>query len=279
MLTNALIKKIEDYVQAKPRSIQEVSNHVGKNWRTVDRYVQQIKEEFGTIETRTFREGTRGALKIVYWASPDKVSCSVFQEKLEADIFSARKKEDFSAFDIYQYVPEAKKKSIVERKIHEETTNLRELKYLLKNTQKELRIFSGNLSFINMKTDNIDLFSPIEELVKKGVKVKIVCKVDITGKQNIERILSLNYKYGKELVQIKHREHPLRALIFDDKVFRIKEIKEPTGKIRELDKKIFIFYTIKDKEWTEWLAGIFNKMFNSSIGVEKRLEEINKIFR
>ena len=68
-----------------------------------------------------------------------------------------------------------------------------------------------------------------------------------------------------------------QVLPIDDRIIDLKEIKEPSGKIKELDKKIFLFYTIKDKEWAEWLSKIFWKMFNSSIDANKRLEEINKI--
>jgi len=49
------------------------------------------------------------------------------------------------------------------------------------------------------------------------------------------------------------------------------------GKIHELDKKLFIFYTIKDKEWVEWLSKIFWNMFSSSVDSSKRLEEIQKL--
>lgn len=42
-------------------------------------------------------------------------------------------------------------------------------------------------------------------------------------------------------------------------------------------KKFFMFYTLNDKEWTEWLSRIFWKLFSSSIGAKKRIEELNKI--
>ena len=45
----------------------------------------------------------------------------------------------------------------------------------------------------------------------------------------------------------------------------------------ELNKKVFLFYTIKDKEWVEWFSRVFWKMFQSSISAERRLEEIEKI--
>ena len=57
----------------------------------------------------------------------------------------------------------------------------------------------------------------------------------------------------------------------------IKEIKEPTGKVHELNKRIFIFYSIKDREWCDWLSKIFWKMFSSSIDAKKRIEEMHRL--
>ncbi|MEK6926653.1 MAG: hypothetical protein AABW50_05235 [Nanoarchaeota archaeon] len=279
MLDSRIIKDIEEFVYAKPRSIQEISEKIKKNWRTADRYIERIKKEFGTLEIRTFREGTRGALKIVYWASLEKRNQNVFQDKLEQEILTAKKKEDFSAFDIFQHIKDENKKAMIEKSISEDTINLQELSKLLKETKKELISFSGNLSYINLKKGNIDLFKEIENLVKKDIKIRVLCRVDIAGKENIEKLMSLNSKYGKDNVEIRHHEHPIRAFIFDRKIIRIKEITEPTGKINELDKKIFIFYTIKDKSWAEWLAKIFFRINNNSIGAEKRISEIDKIFQ
>ncbi|MBM3233723.1 hypothetical protein FJZ19_01375 [Candidatus Pacearchaeota archaeon] len=277
MLDSAITKKIEDFVYLKPRSIQEIAEHTGKNWRTADRYIQDIEKNFGTLSTRVFREGTRGALKIVFWSSIEKASSSVFQEQLEQEILRARKKEDFSAFDIFQHVQDKNKKAIVEKAIDESGDNLKELGELFKKTEKQLTILSGNLSFINLKNKTIDVFKILEDLVKKGVTIKILCRIDLAGINNIERVLSLNFKYGRECIEIRHREHPIRAFIFDNKLFRIKEIKEPTGKLHELDKKIFIFYTIKDKDWTEWLSRIFWKLFSQSIDARKRIQELKKL--
>ncbi len=277
MLDSATIKEIEDFVYAKPRSVQEIAQLLDKNWRTADRYVEEIEKNFGTIATRIFREGTRGALKIVFWASIEKVSNSVFQEMLEEQILRTKRKEEFSAFDIFQHIEEKNKKAIVERAIDENSTNLKELVELLKGTKKQLLMFSGNLSLINLKNKNFDMFKIIEELAKKNIPIKILCRIDLAGKENIEKILSLNYKYGKELIEIRHREHPIRAFVIDNKTIRIKEVKEPTGKIHELDKKIFIFYTLKNKEWADWLSKIFWKMFSSSIGAQKRLSELDKV--
>lgn len=274
MLNSEIVRKISDFVYSKPRSVQEIAEHIGKNWRTADRYVDEIEKEFGTISTRVFRGGTRGALKIVYWASVEKVSHSVFQEKLEQDINAARIKEDFSAFDIYQHVDEKKKSVTFETK---EGDDIKELERKILMVEKQLLMFSGNLSFINLGNDKIRVFDLLEKLVRKGVSIKILCRVDMTGMENVERILSLNKKYGKELVEVRHDENPLRANIYDKSLVTLKEVKEPTGKIHELNKKVFVYYAIKDKEWIEWLSRIFWRKFNNSIDAHKRLSELSKL--
>jgi len=277
MLDQQIIDKIEKFVYNKPRSVFEIAQFLGKNWRTADRYINEIEKEFGTISTRVFRQGTRGALKIVFWSSMEKASSSTFQQQLEKEIIRAKRKEDFSAFDIYQYIQEKSKNVKVKLSSNEEKIAVENLAEPYLSAKKQLFIFSGNLSFINFSDGKIDMFSILDDLVKKGVSIKILCRVDIAGKKNIEKMLSLNFKHGKESVEIRHKEHPLRATVFDNSFFHIKEIKEPTGKIHELDKKIFIFYTIKDKEWTEWMSRIFWKLFSSSIDANKRIKELNNL--
>jgi hypothetical protein len=277
MLDTQVIKKIEDFVYSQPRSIQEIAEHIGKNWRTADRYVDEIIQNFGTISNKIFRGGTRGALKIVYWSSIDKVSHSIFQKELEQNIINGRKKEDFSAFDIYQHIDMKNKNVRIEEEVNEEETDLNELVKLLESAKKQILLFSGNLSFINLKNKEADVFKILDNLAKKGILIKVICRVDLAGKENIEKLLSLNFKYGKERIEVRHREQPLRAVIADNSNIRLKEIVLPTGKIREPIKKKFIFYNIKDKEWTEWLTKIFWKMFNSSMSADKRLQEIKTL--
>ncbi|MFA5258835.1 MAG: hypothetical protein WC979_09870 [Candidatus Pacearchaeota archaeon] len=277
MLDPTIIKKIEDFVYAKPRSVQEIAIHINKNWRTADRYIEDITKNFGTISTRVFREGTRGALKIVYFSSIDKVSHSVFQEKLEEDIFKGRTKEDFAAFDIFQHVSEKNKLAWVKKgKDESDAGRLEEFEKLLLEAKKQVLFFSGNLSFINFDDGEVKVFEVLEKLIKKGILIKVVCRIDVAGKENVEKLLSLNFKYGKELIEIHHKEQPLRATIVDN-IINLKEVKEPTGREKELAKKTYIFYTIKDKEWSEWLSKIFWKMFSSSIDSKKRLDELNKL--
>jgi len=278
MLKSEEIKKIEDFVAEKPRSVQEIAEMLKISWRTADRYIGQIQTDLGTLSARVFREGTRGALKIIYLAGVEKVSHSVFQQQLEQQVFQYRKKEDFSAFDIFQHVPDKQKKAWIKAGESESKAGrLVEFKDLLMQAKKQVIFFSGNLSFINFDDGKINVFKVLEELVKKGIKIKVICRVDVAGIENVKKLLSLNFKYNKEAIEIRHREHPVRATIIDNNLANLKEIKLPTGREKELNKKVFIFYTIKDKEWVEWLSRIFWKMFSQSVDANKRLEELNKI--
>lgn len=274
MLNSQTINKIEEFVYAKPRSIQEIAKSINRNWRTADRYIEEIEKNFGTISTRVFRGGTRGALKIIYWSSVEKVSSSIFQERLEKEIFNCKRKEDFSAFDIFQYIHEKKRKSFV---LNREEENMEEFNRILLSAKKQILFLSGNLSFINIKDKKKDMLHIFEKLAEKKINMKILCRVDLAGKENIERVLSLNLKYGKNLIEIRHDAHPIRGVIIDGKFIRLKEVKEPTGKIKELNKKTFIFYNISDKSWAEWLSKIFWKKFSNSMDSNKRLEHLNQI--
>jgi hypothetical protein len=278
MLDNSAIEKIERFIAQKPRSVQEIAEYLDISWRTADRYIEQIEKDLGTLQTRVFREGTRGALKIVYLAGIEKISHSVFQEQLEESIMKGKTKDDFSSFDIFQHIDNKKKNAWIKTGENESKVGrLKEYAELLMTAEKQVLFFSGNLSFINFDDERTNIFKVLDSLVKKGIKIKVICRVDIAGRENIEKLLSLNFKYGKEMIEIRHREQPLRVTVIDNKISNLKEIKEATGREKELNKKIFIFYTIKDKEWTEWLSRIFWKMFSQSIDANKRIEEMNKL--
>jgi hypothetical protein len=200
----------------------------------------------------------------------------VFQAELEESIMRGRTKYDFSGFDIFQHAE--KKEALIKRQEEEYKINrLVKFKEILMKAEKQILFFSGNLSFINLDDDEINVFEVLEKLIRKGISIKVVCRVDIAGRDNLKKLLSLNHKYGRELIEIHHREQPLRVSIIDNKLFDMKEIKEHTGKDKELKVKTHIFYTIMDREWVEWISRIFWKMFNSSIDAGIRMKEMDKI--
>ena len=273
-----VVREIEEFVYEKPRSVQEIAEKLKKNWRTADRYVDEIIEERGSLGKRIFREGTRGALKIIYWASVEKASATIFQEELEQRISLGRTKFDFSCFDIYQHVEKKKKDVWVgQGKDEADARRLVEFRDLLVKAKKQILFFSGNLSFINFEDGDINIFDVIDDLVKRSVSIKVLCRVGIDGEANIRKLLSLNSKYGKELIEVRHREQPLRVSVIDGKLLSLKEVVLPMDRKKELKKKTFIFYTIRDEKWGEWLSKIFWKMFMGSVGSGKRLEELERL--
>ncbi len=277
MLDQKTVKKISDFVYQKPRTIQEVAVLLNKNWRTADSYVGRIIEQTGNLDVRTFRGGTRGALKIVFWSNLEKIHSSEFQEYLFKQIDLGKEKLDFSPFDIYQYVDGKKRNAFLEKQEDEATEVEQNLIGILRSCKKELFIFSGNLSWANIKQDNTEIISIMEELARNNVQIRIVANVDLTSLDNVKKVLSINNKIGKEVIEIRHRKQPLRSFIVDNKIARFKEIKNPSEYKKGDRKKTFIFYEIFDQEWVEWLQKIFWSFFRAGIDAKKRIKDIETI--
>ncbi len=276
MLDPKTIRRIEEFVAAQPRSVSEVARHVNRNWRTADRYLEAIKEEFGTIATKTFRGGTRGALKIAYWAGVEQLKGTVFQEGLarQAELF--KRKEDFSPLDIYQHVAPGKRRARVARR-ESAGRAVESLANLLRQARQQLLCYSGNLSWLNLQSRETRIHDVVEELVERGVTIKVLCRVDLAGYRTIERLLSLNARAGKDVVEARHREQPIRALIIDGRLASLKEVKEPTGKRGELEERLTIYYEISEKEWISWLEKLFWRLFSRSPDARQRLATLQEL--
>ncbi len=279
VLDNNTIKKICDFVKQKPRTIQEISQLIKKNWRTAERYVEKIEQETGCISCRVFRKGTRGALKVVYWNMIENIHSTSFQTELLNCLVKGRNRGDFSPFDIYQHISGRKKKIQVEE--INKNSNLAEATdfvNFLKKAEKQILIFSGNLSWVNSIQKNKDILDVVRELTKKGVSMKIVARVSLVGAENAKKLIAINKEPGRDMIEIKHRYQPLRGMIIDNKIAKLREKKDPAYyKEGELKKPMEVFYDIYDKEWIDWLQKVFWKMFSTSLPVEKRLDEIEKI--
>ncbi len=282
VLDNNISKQICDFVKLKPRSVQEISLHIGKNWRTTERYVEKVEQEEGCIATRVFREGTRGALKIVYWNLSGDIHSTSFQEELLEVILKGTRKSDFTPFDVYQYVPDKNKKMYIEdaSKIDPdlEISEKNDIIGFLRQANKQILIFSGNLSFIEAKQGETKIIEILRELAKKGVSIKVVSRVSMIGVDYAEKLLTLNKETGNDMVEIRHRYQPVRAIIIDNKIIKLREKRDPAYyKPNELKKKIEIFYEIWDNDWIDWFQKVFYRMFSSGMHAEKRMQEIRKI--
>lgn len=269
MIDKKIIDMILDFVRQKPRTIQEISKLLQKNWRTAERYVDKIIEETGLIAIRTFREGTKGALKIAFWNALEKTQGSAYQQRLLQLILQGRHKEDFSSMDIYQFIPKEKREAFIE---HTEISNHPKIKYdtLLGHATKQVLFFSGNLSWLDTWPNAIKI---LEKAAKKGISIKIITRVDIVSQKNIEKLLNINQRTGKDAVQIRYCEQPLRALIIDDSLASLKEVLTPAHN-KELKKNMFMYYVIEDAEWISWLQKVFWQLWGQSIDAQTRIDAL-----
>jgi len=265
------VSKINNFVAQKPRTIQEVAQFIGKNWRTADSYINKISEEQGTISVRTFRGGTRGALKIVYWNMIDK-NQSTFQEMLFQRIINCKNKFDFSSFDIYQYIDDSGRECFIEEQ--EDNLNIKQdLIKTVSSGEKQVLIFSGDLSWAEAKQGKEKLSKCFENLIKKNVSIKIIANIDLNSIKNVKKITEINHKLGKELIEVRHCQQPLRAFIVDDNLARIKE----KYFLKKTATNTFLFYSITDEDWINWLQKMFWHFFSTAISAEKRIKDLESI--
>ncbi|MBD3209272.1 hypothetical protein GF367_02550 [Candidatus Woesearchaeota archaeon] len=273
VLSGQVAKKIEDFVRAQPRTVQDIALLLGKNWRTADGYVRKIAAEQGTIATKTFRGGTRGALKVVYWNVAEKFHTSAFQERLFSKILSGREKNDFNPFDIYQYVSEGKRRAFLEKQTIYNITEKQNLVNALRQAEQQVLIFAGDLSWSVAKQGNITLLSLLEELVARKIPIKIICNVDLESIDNIQSVISLNHKHKTEVVEVRHAQQPLRAFVVDDSFARFKQRKQ---KRRQDD---YVFYEVLDEEWVQWVQQVFWHLFRTGISAGRRIKDLESIER
>lgn len=279
VLDSQTIKKINDFIYQKPRTIQEIALLINKNWRTADSYIEKIAKEQGTLSTKTFREGTRGALKIVFWNNIEKIHSTSFQERLFKQIESGRQKIDFSASEIYQHVDEDKREAFFYTQKDVETEeNFKRFRNFLLKAEYQILFFSGNLTFSTIKTHDETILNILEDLAKKKVNIKILTRVEVPGLDYVQNLLNLNEKLGREAIEIRHCFHPLRATIIDNKVVNFKETKyPPREQPYELPEITHISYNIYDKEWIEWLQKVFWNLFSVSVDAQKRINDFKTI--
>lgn len=276
MLDAKVTKRITDFVKTKPRTVQEVSHLIKKNWRTADRYVDKISRDTGSIAVRTFRGGTQGALKVVYWQALENIHSSDLQQKLFRMIEHSRSKYEFSPLEIYQYIDPKKKHAFFEEQSDDQVMIEHELLGHLESAQKQVLFFSGNLSFAHVVEVNKKLVDVLEELARNNIPVKFLANIDMAAVKNLHKLLAVNEKVGKEMIEIKHAVHPLRSFIVDNRFARFKETRKPS-RFDTPGKKTCIFYEIYDQDWIEWMQKVFWNMFRTGVPAQKRLENIEAI--
>jgi hypothetical protein len=273
MLNPELIKKINESVYSKPRTIQEISLLLNVNWRTADNYVEKIAKELGTLSVRTFREGTRGALKIVFWNNIERMHVSEAQERLFRLIESGRKKEDFSPSEIFQYVdPNARRLKILNMAEYGLDENFNDFANLLKSAKSQILFFSGNMTFSNREAHDIKIQNILEDLAKQKITSKVLTRVELAGLKNVQNALAINQRIGWNALEIRHCFQPLRTTIIDSDVAVFKEILDPKDFAEgELKEKTYLLYYIYDPDWISWLQKVFWHLFRPAVDAKTRI--------
>ena len=269
-----LTKKILRFVALEPKTIQEVSLHIGKSWVTTESYIQQIVALSGELAMRTFRAGTRGALKVVYRSGDITTRYDELFEDLMLQITSARKKQEFDALDIYQHVPVDKKSCSFLR--FGEPSNA-SYKPLLLKAKNSVVFFSGNLSIVRDIQDDLPMIDLFENLLKKGITIKILTRVNFSTLRNLGKLQRLLNQYP-DYLEIKHRYQPLRGCIIDNELIRLyAEEHLDDYKKGELDTDIRIAFDITDTRWVDWLMHVFWYLYRNSVDYSLRVRELKAI--
>ena len=278
VLTQQEIKKITSFIKKEPRTIQDIAQFLGKTWVTANSYVEKIKTQTGLVNIKIFRPGTKGAIKLVYWNYGDTVEHDEIRKDLYDKIRFRNKKEDFDPLEIYQNILEANKTAFLEEYKDPFISNQQNIINFLQRTENELYCFSGNLSWIKLSENGTPIVKVIEALLKRGVLIRVLCRIDLASVENLRILNNLLNKYPENL-EVRHCFHPLRGFIVDDKIVRLKDEKNTSFyKQGELKGNVRVFYQWSDSEWVEWLTQVFWNLYRNAPTFEQRMKEIEKIF-
>lgn len=276
-LNNKLETQIINFVRDEPRTIQEISKKIGKSWVTTDSYVNQIETKTGLIKVKVFRKDTKGAIKLVYFSTANTFSSDLIKEELYKSIKHSKWKENFDFMDIYQFVSEKSKHSFIEKAEDKNKSYNQNIMKLFNQADKTIYVFSGNLSFVNIKEGKKSMTDILEDCLKRKVFVKILTRINLASITNINQIKHLIQKYPNQ-IEIKHKYQPLRGFVIDNKIARFKDEQSLSRyKEGELDNNLRIFYEIYDKEWVEWIQNVFWNLSKMSIDYNVRLKELLSI--
>jgi hypothetical protein len=261
MINNQEVEKIISFVKKEPRTIQDISEHIGRSWVTTESYVKRIQTETGRLFMKVFRPNTQGALKIVFIPTRDSLAFDDIKESLFDQIKTARRKEDFDFLEIFQFIKDSEKRMWKKED---------QISKIFESTSEQLVIFSGNLSFIK------NSYEIIEKLLKRKVIIRIICRINFATIKNLKIIELLSKKYPNQ-IEIRHRYQPLRGFISDGKTAFFKsDDKMSNYRQGELDHDLNLTYEIYDREWVDWILNIFWYFFRNSVEADIRLKELRK---
>ena len=192
------------YVKTEPRAIQEIATHIDVAWVTAERYVTKIERETGILTRKTFREGTRGAVKLVYYNTTNAPIGASQWEDIFQRIRQARWKEDFDPMDI---VTTAESGRIREQTPYEQA---QEITKIIEETETQLLIFSGNFSFLTTSPNATKIRNAAHSAID-SLSVKALARANLASVSNFTHPF-----FHESNVEVRHRYQPLRGFISDE---------------------------------------------------------------
>ncbi len=275
-LSESEVQTIIKTVTQEPRTVQEIAQLVDRSWVTTEKYLQEIERQSGIIKLKTFRHGTKAALKVVYATSEHHGVTDAIRQRLENQLLSARQMWDFDFMDLYQFVPAEKKRSYAENAVVEQNEVIDDI-ILDRPPQYTNFLFSGNLSCLKSQKNGVSAADLMEADLKNNVYTKILCRITPSTLKNLDLITHLLVKYP-DLIEVRHSYQPLRGFILDDGFARFRTDEQMSGRMEQTaPSTLRLYYEIYDPEWIIWLKSVFWKMWRSSIVLNDRIREINKV--
>lgn len=216
-------------------------------------------------------------MKLVYYQNSESIITDDVKERIYSQIRAGRTKRDFDFMEVFQFIPENKKRAFTEEFDNENISTNQQIISLFRQAEKQVYCFSGNLSFVNIEEKGTKLLDILEELLKRKIFLKIITKINISSTDNLNKLKLLMNKYPNQ-IDIRHSTQPLRGFIIDDKIARFKDEEYVrTYKKGELYTNIRIFYEFYDSEWILWMQKIFWNLFRASTDYLIRIKEIERI--
>lgn len=268
-------ERIMAFVRTEPRAISEVAEHIGRSWVTAERYVQRIAESTGLLRVKTFRGGTRGALKLVFYNHSDRPLRDELEKELYRRVREGRSKRDFPFFDMYQWASDDGKRAETEPLASSDGA-LR-LKKDLEGCERQLLVFSGNLSVLSVQAGSERISDVIARMVERGVTVRVLTRVSLGGLENIAPLLDLARKHP-DRIELRHAEQPLRGFLIDGSYARFTD-EETVERYREgeLRSDVRIIYEVRDPQWAAWLERVFWNLYRPGVDAPRRIAEIQRL--
>src|SRR3989344_2525040 len=190
VLNHDIKRKLLELIAQSPRSIQELAVELNKNWRTIDNYITKLVEE-GLISVKEFKKGSRVAFKIVYIQPDINYQISNVQKKILRQIESGKRSQDFSPLNIIQYIPQKEVTSYFNPAKLPTNKITEDLSLFLNQATNSLQMFSGDLSWVDLKSSKGSILDVIEGLARDKVVIKIIARVDKSTKTRIEKLVTI----------------------------------------------------------------------------------------